>query len=137
MRDKPNGTRYTNSMGTMNIQIYGRDYTIACDDGQEAHLSKLAQMVNDRVRQLAQQMGRGTEALMLMYTALMLADEVEDLQNTNRALRHELQGIQEGGGIPDTRKLEEMEAAMASTMEQIAARIEKLAGKLDQPSTSE
>jgi cell division protein ZapA len=117
-------------MGTMNIHIYGREYTIACDDGQEAHLGRLAQIVNERVRQLAQQMGRGSEALMLMYASLMLADELEEVKLSNKQLREQLEAARKQGNIPvDTAKLEEMEAAMADTMEQIAARIEKLAGK--------
>lgn len=109
-------------MGTMNINVYGRDYAIACDDGQEAHLGKLAQMVNERVRQLLQQMGRGPEHTMLIYTALMLADELLDARCAA-----------EGKPSPsDEHRLQDMEAAMASTMQQIAARIDKFAVKLEQ-----
>ena len=108
-------------MGTMNINVYGRDYAIACDDGQEAHLGKLAQMVNDRVKQLSQQMGRGPEHLMLIYTTLMLSDELLDALAKAK-----------GKASPsDEAKLVEMEAAMAASMQQIAGRVEKLAEKLE------
>ena len=108
-------------MGTMNINVYGRDYAIACDDGQEAHLGKLAQMVNDRVKQLSQQMGRAPEHTMLIYTTLMLADELLDALAKAK------------GKTPpsDDQKLQDMEAAMAASMQQIAGRIEKLAGELE------
>lgn len=115
-------------MGTMNINVYGRDYAIACDDGQEAHLGKLTQMVNDRVKQLSQQMGRAPEHTMLIYTALMLCDELLDMRK--EAAR--LQAATENMALPvDESRLHEMEAAMASSMQQIAARIEKLALKLE------
>ncbi|MAR56261.1 MAG: cell division protein ZapA [Rickettsiales bacterium] len=118
-------------MGTMNLHIYGREYTIACDDGQEAHLGRLGQIVNERVKQLAQQMGRGSESLMLMYAALMLADELEEMRAHSKELRQQLEAVKQQGSIPvDTTKLDEMEAAMADSMNQIAARIEKIAGKL-------
>lgn len=119
-------------MGTMNIQIYGREYPIACDDGQEAHLARLAQVVNERIRSLAQQMGRGPEAMMLIYTALMLADELEDSRKETARLRGELKTIAKEGRLPaDTEKLEEMELAMAASMEQIAGKLEQLADQLE------
>ena len=63
-------------MSTLNLTIYGREYTIACDDGQEAHLNQLAHEVNDRVRQISQQVGRQGEGMMLVLAALMMADEM-------------------------------------------------------------
>jgi cell division protein ZapA len=119
-------------MGTMNIQIYGREYPISCDDGQEAHLGRLAQVVNERIRALAQQMGRGPEAIMLIYTALMLADELEDSRKESAKLRNELKLIAKEGKLPiDSTRLEEMELAMAASMEQIAGKLEQLAEQLE------
>lgn len=117
-------------MGTVNISVYGCDYPIACDDGQESHVAKLAQMVADRVKQLSQQMGRGPEHTMLIYTALMLADELAEQLKENKRLKKDLKDINNGQLPLDSGKLEEMEAAMAASMQQIAGRIEKLADKL-------
>lgn len=118
-------------MGTMNITIYGRDYPIACDDGQEAHLGKLAQTVNERLRILTQQMGRGPEHTMHIYTMLMLADELSDAKKEISKLSNDIATITKGGKVPmDTSRLQEMEAAMAHSMTQIAERIEQLTSKL-------
>lgn len=118
-------------MGTMNITIYGRDYPIACDDGQEAHLGKLAQAVNERLKILVQQMGRGPEVTMHIYALLMLADELYDAKKEISKLSNDLATITKGGKVPmDTTKLQEMEAAMAHSMHQIADRIEQLSAKL-------
>jgi len=112
-------------MGSMNVTILGRDYSIACDDGQEAHLGKLAHLVNERLHRLARDMGRGPESTMLMYAALMLADELVDAKT-------ELEMISKGEAPRvSTAKLQEMETAMADSMNHIAERIEQLSQQLE------
>lgn len=121
-------------MGTVNINVYGRDYAIACDDGQESHLDKLAGMVNSRVKDLLEQMGRAPEHTMLIYTALMLADELLDVTNSCKTLQAELK--RQSASVSDhsqaDTRIAEMEQAMTASMQQIAGRIEQLAGELEQ-----
>lgn len=118
-------------MGKMNVEVYGREYALACDDGQEAHLGKLAQMANERIRTLSQQMGRGPENLMLVYTCLMLADELSDAKKEVARLTKELAAVSDNGKVIDSSRLVEMEYAMAQSMEQIAERIEVIANRLE------
>lgn len=119
-------------MGKLNVEVYGREYALACDDGQEAHLGKLVQTVNDRIRTLSQQMGRGPENLMLIYTSLMLADEMLDAQREVAKLKKDVKGLSDGGKVVDSSKVIEMEAAMAESMLQIAERIEQIADQLEE-----
>lgn len=119
-------------MGTMHVSVYGKDYPIACDDGQEARLGKLVQQVNERISKLAREMGRGPETTLLVFTTLMLADELEDTRNEINNLKNELHAQTQGNGTSLTQsRLQEMEAAMASSMEHIAERIEMIAHQLD------
>lgn len=120
-------------MGKMNISILGREYTIACDDGQEAHLGKLAQAVNERVQQLAHEMGRGPEGTMLVYTALMIADELLDSKKEIRALHQEIEAMSrnDSGNASSQARLREMEAAMVDSMNHIAERIEQISSRLE------
>ena len=85
-------------MGKMNVGIYGREYTLACDDGQEAHLGKLVQMINDRVTTLVSDMGRASESTMLVYTALMLADELIDKNSETSSILKEKEALAKDGG---------------------------------------
>ena len=41
-------------MAQVSITLRGRSYQIACDDGQEAHLSRLGRYLDDRATQLLQ-----------------------------------------------------------------------------------
>jgi cell division protein ZapA len=75
------------------ININGRLYAVACDEGQEDRVRDLAGMVDSRVRQLTSSGPVAVgEANLLVLAGLMLADE---LSETNAK-------IQNGNGINPT-----------------------------------
>jgi cell division protein ZapA len=118
-------------MSTMNINVYGRDYAIACDDGEEAHLSKLTQMVNHRVTELLGQMGRAPEHTMLIYTALMLADELLDVTRAYKKLEASTKAPSAPVAAVDNDRVVEIESAMAGNLSELAEQMELLADKLE------
>ncbi len=64
-------------MAIVHIRVNGRDYDIACDDGQEEQLRLLADEVDDRVRALVFSMGNHPgEAMALLLASLTMADEI-------------------------------------------------------------
>lgn len=65
-------------MGQVSIKINGRDYDVACADGEEDHVSSLAAQVSSRVEQLAESVGQLGEARMLLMACLVLADELSE-----------------------------------------------------------
>jgi cell division protein ZapA len=76
-------------MAELNIQIKGRNYAIACDDGQEGRVAELATYVDEKLKAIAAA-GAGTnESHLLVLTAIVMADEIFDMKansaNTNAA----------------------------------------------------
>ncbi len=67
-------------MSQMSIEIGGRSFLVTCQDGEEEHLGKLASMVNDKAGEAGDPAGL-TESRMLLFTSLLLADEVHGLKN--------------------------------------------------------
>jgi cell division protein ZapA len=65
-------------MGQVSINIRGRQYQIACDDGQEAHLARLGRYLDQRAAQAAPVAGSVSEPLLLVMVALLIADELAD-----------------------------------------------------------
>jgi cell division protein ZapA len=65
-------------MASVSITINGRRYEIACDEGQEAQLSRLGRYVDDRVRQLSAAVGQLGDNRLLVMTCLLLADELSE-----------------------------------------------------------
>jgi cell division protein ZapA len=102
------------------LQIAGRHYTVRCRDGEEAHLAHLAGLIERKAR-LAQQNTPGlTEVRTLLFAALFLADELNDL-------KREAIGRQQSLALGDDDEL------AVQAVEALAARIEKLRERLVDP----
>ncbi|MEL6875352.1 MAG: cell division protein ZapA [Pseudomonadota bacterium] len=62
-------------MGQVKLEIGGRSFMVTCQDGEEAHLGKLAAMVSKKAGEAGDPAGL-TESRMLLFTSLLLADEL-------------------------------------------------------------
>lgn len=65
-------------MAQVSLTINGRDYQIACDDGQEEHLRDLAEFVDKRLGELAGSVGQVGDARLLVMTSLLIADDLSE-----------------------------------------------------------
>ncbi len=107
-------------MAETNLQIAGRHYAVRCRDGEEAHLAHLASLIERKAR-LAQQNTPGlTEVRTLLFAALFLADELNDLKR-------------EAIGRQQTLALGDDDETAAQAVEALAARLEKLRERLADP----
>jgi cell division protein ZapA len=65
-------------MGQVSVTVNGHPYKIACDDGQEPRIRRLAQHVDARIGEFVKTVGQVGEARLLLLAALMIADELSD-----------------------------------------------------------
>ena len=72
------------SMKTLTAHVYGKDYALACDAGQEQHLANLVQQVNGRTQKLEKAVGKLSEPLMLLYTASTLYHSIPHITAKQR-----------------------------------------------------
>ncbi len=71
-------------MTTVTIKVGGRDYRVACDDGQEEQLRFLADEVDDRVQALTFGLDNNPgEGMALLLAALTMSDELIELKKEN------------------------------------------------------
>lgn len=116
---------------TVIAHVYGKEYTLACDVGQEQHLGKLVVEVNARIAQLEKAVGKLPEPLMLLYTTLMVADELHDTKRDLARTREELAAVrQQMAESGDDARLAALEDEVANNLHAIATRMEGLADKL-------
>lgn len=108
-------------MAQVSITLRGRSYQIACDDGQEAHLSRLGRYLDERATQLLQSTGPVSDSMLLVMVSLLIADELSDAAGELETLR------QKGKG--DARI--EAEDAVVEAIDSLATRIVGLAEKLE------
>jgi cell division protein ZapA len=98
-------------MSNVTLDIAGRKFTVACAEGEEAHIAMLGRTINGKIVGMPH-IASQSEARALLYAALLLADE-----------NHELK---QGGG-DSTRPAPEI----APGLEALADRLESLASRLE------
>lgn len=68
-------------MADVTVEIAGTAYRLACEDGQEAHLTALAHEIDAEARRLKQRMARAPEeARLMLMVALLMADRAREAE---------------------------------------------------------
>ena len=104
-------------MAEVTVTVGGRPYTLHCRDGEESHLGLLAGIVDAKTHVARQATPGLTEVRQLLFAALFLADEINDL-------KREAAGRQVSLPLPDT------DDAAAQSLEALVERLEDLAERL-------
>ena len=110
-------------MGQVSVNINGRKYQIACDDGQEAHLTRLGAYVDKRVGELVASVGQVGDARLMVMASLLIADELSDVYAEIESIRTADEGVSARLAA---------EEAIGSSIEALAERIEGIADGLEQ-----
>ena len=101
-------------MANVDLEIASRSYSVACRDGEEAHLQQLAAVVDGKAKQAASALGNMGEARQLLLASLLLADELKEVRS----------------GVPVAAPAEP-DPAVADALERLAERVEMLAERLE------
>lgn len=80
-------------MSKLTVTLYGREYVVNCDPGQEQRLKDVILFVEERMKEVEGNVGNTTEARLLMLTCLHMADEMIDLKNKIRETKNEEEEI--------------------------------------------
>ena len=68
-------------MADVTISVGGKNFDVACQDGEEHYLRAAAKMLDDEAQVLVAQVGRMPEARMLLMAGLMLADKTASMED--------------------------------------------------------
>ena len=71
-------------MPEVTIEIGGRQFEVACQDGEEHYLRSAEKLLDAEASVLQEQIGRMPEPRMLLMSALMLADKTAPCRKTHR-----------------------------------------------------
>ena len=111
-------------MSHINVTINGRQYRMACEEGQEVRLLRLAESLESRVEALRGKFGEIGDARLTVMAALTVCDELQDANQRIRTLEEEL------GKLRDIRvaasdRVKATQTAVANALNAAAERIEK------------
>ena len=111
-------------MSHINVTINGRQYRMACEEGQEVRLLKLAEILESRVEQLRGKFGEIGDQRLTVMAALTCCDELLDANARIRNLEQEINTLRDVRGAAVDRA-RQTQTAVANALNAAAERIER------------
>ncbi len=105
-------------MAQVTVTIGGKNYRVACNEGEEPHLESLAALVDAKVKDMRGAFGEIGDQRLVVMAALTIADDLSEARKTVAA--HDAKCQDE----------ERQAAAAAQALNDASARIEALAAAL-------
>jgi cell division protein ZapA len=118
-------------MSQISVTINGRQFRMACEDGQEAHLLELARDLDGRISGLRTKFGEIGDTRLTVMAALTVADELAEAAVRVKRLEEELSALQDARVTASDRS-KASQASLATALSAAAARIEDITKKLNQ-----
>jgi len=119
------------ALGSVNVTINGRQFRIACEDGQEQHLEKLATDFDALIADLRGRIGEVGDARLTIMAALTVADDLSELNKKVRRLEEELAALKDAR-VASSASTQATQAAVVAAFNAAAERLEAIAKKLNQ-----
>lgn len=117
-------------MAEINVEIAGRKYRMACEDGQEAHVSGLANRFSAYVEELHHEFGEAGDTRLTVMAALTVMDDLalaqKELADAKQAL--DQLALKSNKLVEDRAQLEE---DFAKQIVMVSERVELLASQLE------
>jgi cell division protein ZapA len=116
-------------MAQVNVNISGKTYRMACNDGEEEHLASLAERLNRSIEQLRERFGEIGDQRLTVMAAITLADQNSEAERRLREVEGEVAGLEEARAAVVERQ-SHVEAGIAQAINDVAAHIEALAHRV-------
>ena len=111
-------------MSHINVTINGRQYRMACEEGQEVRLLRLAESLESRIEMLRGKFGEIGDARLTVMAALTVCDELLDASQRIRALEEEVESLR-SVRVAATDRARTTQIAVVNALNSAADRIEK------------
>jgi cell division protein ZapA len=123
-------------MAQVTVTIDGKAYRMACEEGQEDHLSDLAAKFDQYVGHLKAQFGEIGDLRLTVMAGIMVMDELSEVDRRLKSLEAEVDKLKNGreATLSDQARTEE---AVASALSEVTAQIQTIVARLNgRPRTS-
>lgn len=82
-------------MTQVKVTIAGRDYRVACDEGEEDHLGDLSRIVDAKIHGMRERFGEIGDQRLTVMAAITIADELTESQRRIGELQAELSALRD------------------------------------------
>jgi cell division protein ZapA len=117
-------------MSQVSVTINGRQFRMACEDGQEDHLMELARGLDTRINGLRSKFGEIGDTRLTVMAAITVADELAEAGQRIKRLEQDLTALHDARVAASDRNNAE-QASFAAALAAAAERIESITRKLN------
>jgi cell division protein ZapA len=110
-------------MGQIDVTLNGRAYRLECGDGEEAHLTELAEYLGTHVETMRRKFGQVGDDRLILMASLVVADEIWDLRRQLEAIKTTLAEARRDKSASDE--------SVKYTQSDLAARISSAVDRLE------
>ncbi|MEM5474558.1 cell division protein ZapA [Hoeflea sp. AS60] len=116
-------------MAQVTVTIDSKTYRMACEEGQEEHLTDLAGRFDRYVGHLKTQFGEIGDLRITVMAGIMVMDELHELQRRMRGLEAEVDTLKKTRDNA-LNQVDKTDHDLAEALSEVTDQIEKIAGKL-------
>ncbi|RYE08979.1 MAG: cell division protein ZapA [Hyphomicrobiales bacterium] len=118
-------------MPEVNVEIDGKKFRMACEEGQQEHLLGLADRFNRTVVQLKDSFGEIGDNRLLVMAGIAVLDELAEAENRIGSLNQDIADLTTAGREL-TLEAEELEQKFARRLNDAARKVEAIATAIDE-----
>jgi len=118
-------------MSQVNVTINGRQFRMACEDGEEARLSRLAEELDASIATLRTRFGEIGDTRLTVMAALTLADQLSETKEKLQRLEPELATLR-NASVASADHGQATQTAVVAALNAAAERIENLTKRLNE-----
>lgn len=118
-------------MSQVNVTINGRQFRMACEDGEEARLLRLAEDLDASIAKLRTRFGEIGDTRLTVMAALTLADELSETKEKLQRLEPELATLR-NASVASADRSQTTQTAVIAALNAAAERIENITKRLNE-----
>ena len=116
-------------MAQVNLTVNGRIYRMACEDGEEAHVSELGERFDAAINELRGVLGEIGDQRLMVMAGILMTDRLGDTEKRLRRAEQEIQ-ILKDARADTAMRIDGLAQNFAESLNRAAAQIERLAQRL-------
>ena len=118
-------------MPQVSVTINGRQFRMACEEGEEAHLMRLAEDLDTRISRLRARFGEIGDTRLTVMAALTVADELSETKEKLQRLEPEAAALRDAS-VASAERADTTQVAIVAALNAAAERIETLTRLLNE-----
>lgn len=122
-------------MSQVTVYIGQKPYHLACDEGQEQHVTALANYFNGKVKEMARMVGPAQDSMLFLMASLTMADQMTEYEREIESLTRQVEQYSKEANLRKVSK-RAGEANIRDVLASVTERLEKACSQLQKETES-